>query len=250
MTVAAFQTLFLLGAICLVIGALLGWVVASLRGGKNEETAENVQVKPAEPAKAALLQLLRGSDPDSLQVELGGKLHSNAEELSPEERKMLADLLKATAVWAKVAAASPAPQVSSAVPVPSAPVLTMERRNTGPLNPAVVQDPGSEVVRPNVLNGMTTVLANAINPAPVKKEEPKSIVQQIDEILQDKLLTSDLTEQKIGLLEDPRKGVLVKVGSVTYEGIGSVPEGAVKELLKASVQEWEKRQEIAKRRNG
>jgi hypothetical protein len=106
-----------------------------------------------------------------------------------------------------------------------------------------------EPQRPTVLGGVTSVLADAINPTTPKKEAPKSIVQQIDEILQDKLLGTELAEEKIGLVEDPRKGVVVRIGPVAYEGIGSVPDGLVKDLLKASVQEWERRQEIAKRRS-
>jgi hypothetical protein len=73
-------------------------------------------------------------------------------------------------------------------------------------------------------------------PAPVMK----SIVQQIDDILQEKVARSSLAETGIKLQELPQ-GVLVWVGNQSYQGVDALPDGEAKDLIHAAVKEWEKR---------
>jgi hypothetical protein len=62
------------------------------------------------------------------------------------------------------------------------------------------------------------------------------------------LAESPLAGQKIFLTEDLRRGVIVWAQGQSYEGIDSVPAGEVKDLLKRSVAEWERRTEELTRR--
>jgi hypothetical protein len=246
------QSLFLVAAVCVAIGGVFGWLIASLRGGQNESNPAPEAGKPSGKEGAgvqrSLLHLTRDPEKGVLLVGLGGKPIPSPEVLTLEERKQLVDLLHETMTWAGIPTQAEMP-LRTDNPETSSRVAAPGPRNTGPLNPNALQAAPSELQRPTVLGGMTNALADVISPAAAKKEDPKSIVQQIDEILQEKLMGTELAEQKIGLVEDLRKGVLVRIGAITYEGIGSVPDGLVKDLLKASVQEWEKRQEIAKRRS-
>ena len=163
---------------------------------------------------------------------MGKDIHSPSQ-ISLDERRQAAQLLQETTTWLGISAPP------MAVPTAAAPSAAVEPVKEAP----VLVGPN----RPSVLSGVTAVIADVINPAPAKKEGPKSIVQQIDEIFQEKLLGTPLENQKIFLVEDPRTGVIVRVGNETYAGIGALPEGEIKNLLKGSVQEWERRQEIAKR---
>ena len=66
---------------------------------------------------------------------------------------------------------------------------------------------------------------------------PKTIVEQIDEILQSKLVDSPYAKQDIQLKEVPN-GMMVKVGNYEYEGIDAVPDPAIRALIKESAREW------------
>jgi hypothetical protein len=74
-------------------------------------------------------------------------------------------------------------------------------------------------------------------------DEPKTMVGQIDVILQRMLEGTTFENQKIHLSEDLRKGVIVWIGLNHYEGIESVPHLEIKQLIRKAVAEWEKRQE-------
>jgi 2,3-bisphosphoglycerate-independent phosphoglycerate mutase len=73
-------------------------------------------------------------------------------------------------------------------------------------------------------------------------EPPKrkmTIVEQVDEILQDLLKDSPLKAQNIRLTEIYNKGVVVWVGMQYFEGIDAVPNEDVKQLIKTAVKKWE-----------
>jgi hypothetical protein len=70
----------------------------------------------------------------------------------------------------------------------------------------------------------------------------KSIVMQIDDILQEMLAGGSLAGLGIHLFEDPKMGVMVKVGSNNYEGIDSVSDAEIKAALRAAVKRWESSQ--------
>ncbi len=69
---------------------------------------------------------------------------------------------------------------------------------------------------------------------------PKSIVGQINDILQEKVKDSPLAEVGIKLQETP-KGVVVWVGKESFQGVDTLPEGDAKKIIRAAVAEWEKK---------
>ena len=72
-----------------------------------------------------------------------------------------------------------------------------------------------------------------------KHKRQLSIVEQVDEILQELLETSPLKEQNIRLTEMPNKGVTVWVGNEYYEGINAVPDESIKRIIRLAVKNWE-----------
>lgn len=72
-----------------------------------------------------------------------------------------------------------------------------------------------------------------------KHKRQMSIVEQVDEILQDLLVSSPLAEMSIRLTEMPNKGVIVWAGNEYYEGINAVPDEEVKKIIRQAVKKWE-----------
>jgi hypothetical protein len=104
---------------------------------------------------------------------------------------------------------------------------------------------------------MPASLRNANPPVPVpvtlqsivqtKKPEPEkninslSIVQQIDMVLQERLLNSPLTGRGIRLQESIQGGVEVYVGLQKFHAVDDVPDEEIKTAIRASIAEWEKK---------
>jgi hypothetical protein len=75
----------------------------------------------------------------------------------------------------------------------------------------------------------------------------KSIVEQIDEILQEKLARSSSNNKGVRLAEDATHGVVVWIGLEHFNGVDLVTDPEVRALLRESAEEWERRATAAKK---
>lgn len=70
---------------------------------------------------------------------------------------------------------------------------------------------------------------------------PLNLAGQINEIVQARLRYSPLaTTTKLEITSDPGGGILINVNGRLYQGADEIPQPEVKELIKASIKEWEK----------
>ena len=82
---------------------------------------------------------------------------------------------------------------------------------------------------------------------PVKKLDPEqefamlSIVQQIDSVLQKRLLGTPFEGQGIRLQESLQGAVEVYVGLQKYEAIDDVKDEAIKKMIRGAISEWEEK---------
>jgi hypothetical protein len=76
-------------------------------------------------------------------------------------------------------------------------------------------------------------------------EEPavslKSIVEQINDVLQEKLEGTTFESLKIKLLEGPGGDAVVQIGSVRHAGVDAIPNPEIQAIIRAAVAEWERR---------
>jgi len=224
--------------LCITIGYVFGWLVATWRAGKEKDETEELLSKAVSSVPERPVPLLLGVFQDPLnkriRLEWKGELIEKPSELSAENRGKLLAILSDVRDWLGIGetpASAPTENVSVRLPEPPSVSLSVE-----------------PVRSPNIITGVTTAFADAMQPP--RKEPPKSIVQQIDEIFQKKLEGTPYEGKNIFLAEDPRRGVLVRIEGQVYEGIDSVPEGEVKELLRTAVSEWERSQELQIKKKG
>jgi len=130
------------------------------------------------------------------------------EALQPAQRSRVGSMLADLRAWLDNAQAPAV--VAEVQPIPPGPVVPPAKKGKNAVEPA--------------------------KPLPVLK----SIVEQIDEILQTTLLASPFKDRDIHLTEGPGGIVLVKDGLNKFEGIEAVPEPEIKALIRQAVAEWEK----------
>jgi hypothetical protein len=221
--------------------SILGWIAGLLfvyvfglfegrSQGRKRRIAEEQEEKkkqPAPPPAAATTDdpgLLRiKNEHGALTLDLDGA-RVDATSLSSDQRKRLIELLSLMRPWleGKSAPASPAP---SAKPKPVSSPQTV---------PPPVVTPAKPVSAP-----VTPIPATPKAKKHDKPVAPTSIVEQINEILQTRIMNTSLASRGITLLESPTGGVNVYIGIDKYEGIDSVPDEEVKAAIRAAIAEWE-----------
>jgi hypothetical protein len=245
----------LIGVIALVVGAIAGFLLASLSG----------PAAPAAPRPSKQLveaaRLWRDRRSDKVSVEMDGKIYASAAELNAEQRATLAKAVDELQLWLSseelmaralgsaqpgVAASAPLPEPSPRLPaelLPLAPPPPIARAGGTP--PPVVLPPGEAPVKPPSLE-LGDILSRVFTTdkgASASKLVEKSIAAQVDEIVQERLPGSPFKNHLISVTDLPGGGLLVKVDGTSYEGIGDVPDPEIRTFLRECVTEWETRTE-------
>ena len=214
------------GIVVLLIGFFIGYVDSNIRSTKKIDAAEtkekNARAEAAEALKAAhpaeaddpgLLRLKNKSGVHSL--ELDGKVLT-AKNVSPEQKKRLIELITIMRPWVEGGQATPM------MPQPVA----------SPQTPLMPVSPTEQVSRP---------LQPAKKPEAEKPLASLSIVQQIDTVLQERLLNTPLEKSGLRLQESPQGGVEVYVGSQKFDSIDEVPDAGIKATIRAAIAAWEEK---------
>jgi hypothetical protein len=224
--------------IAVIVGWFIGFLDSNLRTAKKIRAVEfNAEMKIEEAERKAELAE-RGfaaanpsqDDPGLLRLkkvngrhtlELDGVLVTG--ELTLEMRKRLVELITVFRLWLEPG------QSSSGTSQPAAPIQTLPAPDSvrGAVSRPVQSPPQSAV--------------QAKKPEPDKNIASLSIVQQIDTVLQDRVLHSPLAGRGVRLQESIQGGVEVYVGSQKFETVDDVPEQEIKDAIRSAIAEWEKK---------
>lgn len=221
------------------LGALLGYFNMSIDSRKKIEAAETkaqiirteAEKKMAEAerklAEASSLGGTKEADPGILRIKKDRTVDMDGASLvgplSAEKKKRLIEIITYLRPWVEGGSAAHA-----AVTVPPPPLQTP---------PVPVPVPA---VHPTV-----TPVSFIAPGAPKKPKNPEeefkllSIVQQIDTVLQRRIVGSPLEKTGVRLQESLQGGLEVHIGTDKYETIDDVPDGEIKTTIRAAIAEWE-----------
>lgn len=224
--------LYILGAV--LVGWFIGFLDSNLRAAKKIQAAEanaEIKIRDAERkiALASKSSKSQQDDPGLLRLkndngrfilEMDGAPVTGA--LSPDKKKRLIELITVFRPWIE---GGPPYQAASQ---PDAPLHASRA-----LAPAPVQEAVSRPVQP-------------ATPTAKKSEAEKSIkslsiVNQIDTVLQARLVDTPLAKRGIRLLESPQGGVEVYVGLEKFSTVDDVPDTFIKSEIRAAIAEWEEK---------
>ncbi len=132
-------------------------------------------------------------------------------------------------------ARTPTGPLSSPTRPPTGPLTAPKKTPTGPLS---APEPAVRPVEVSLPAALAEEPAKAAKPS-----KPLSIVEQINDILQEMIKDTPLANRMLRLVEDPREGVVVWVGMTHYPGVDSVPDPEIKAALRKAANEWERRTE-------
>jgi hypothetical protein len=257
---SSLTTLLIVAFACMFLGTIAGLLLGSLRGEREEEPEDGEESPPGgRPGNyTPIARMWQGKKGGEFLVELDGKSYLTPDALNNTQRHTLEKSVGELASWLGVVVAnearpSAAPQTRSdarpaqqpkteAIPLAAKTQSGASHDPAAPVPPEVTVPPAT----PHAPVGIQVAgIARAIVGQPVTtvKEEPKSIVGQINTILHEMLEGTPLEERGISLIEDMRKGVIVNIGLSRYEGIDSVPDPEIKKVIRSAVAEWERRQE-------
>ncbi|MBE0670451.1 MAG: hypothetical protein IH588_07680 [Anaerolineales bacterium] len=221
-----------LALVVLLIGFFIGYVDSNVRSVKKIEAAETKEKNARAEAEKKLAEagISKASAPSATDdpgllrlkykngepfLELDGKIVT-PKNVSPDQKKRLIELITVMRPWVEGG------QIAPAVSHPSA----SQQTPLAPVSPAEV------VSRPL---------------QPAKKAEVEkpfaslSIVQQIDSILQERLLNTPLEKSGLRLHESLQGGVEVYVGVQKFDSIDDVPDPVMKSTIRAAIAEWEEK---------
>ena len=219
-----------IGGVSLLVGAAIGSLVVYLftsrGGGQGAKTGDDDVV--------VLARFLRFKTGGRVIPEIGNKKFQSPAEMSEVQRDNFSRLLNQMQAWLGLEKETPV-QVEARPHFPPSESFS----TIAPPHP-LMDEPVEPYRRPSI-NPIDT-LARAIQTDVGKiPAAPKSIVAQIDEVLQEKLAGTPLENRGISLLDHPGQGVLVRVGLDQYDGIDAVPDEEIRDLIRSAAAEWEKR---------
>ena len=174
-------------------------------------SAPPATVPVPQPEEPGLLRLKE--EAGNLQLHLDG-VQLNAERISPEQRKRLIEVVTRMRPW-----------IDGRISAPAAPVT-----------PAVTPPPQPAPLPPGTISPIVAAAAQGEVPS-----APRSMVGQIDDILQQNIAGTPLAARGIKLLDAPGGGAIVMVGVQRFAGIGDVSDPEVQAALRAAVARWEKK---------
>jgi hypothetical protein len=227
---------FIMGAAIVGLIWYLRRVAQHIRKGSRESM-------PADPDLSEIARLMRHLQTQELVVEMDGRAFSTYDELSPAQQRRLSFTSNVLSKWIGVTTSGSQKEIDDSLSaLDTAPEMGLpgdtklfesQESNTPPF----FGDPLNEV-RP-VSTSLPDMVDNFLNPTPPSTPTYKSIAEQINELLQARLIGTAFNSRGITLRDAPDRGVLVTLDGKQYNSVMDVPDEEVRNIIRDAVVEWE-----------
>lgn len=237
-TVLIAVVFFVLGGVIIGIIWYFQGVSKRARGGDGDKTTPEV-----DPNLEEIAHLMRHLETQELVVEMNGGTYSSYHQLSPAQQRRLTFTSTVLSKWLAEPAPEPAPEEAPAstsqeeVPETPAQIETDTSEQKSVYIPPFITE-AEEEVKP-VSTNLPDVVGGMLNPTPKPTPAFKSIAMQINDILQARMVGTELESRGITLQDAPDRGVMVTLDGKQYSGVTDVPDEEVRNAIRAAVQEWE-----------
>ncbi len=229
-------TIFLF-VICLCGGIIIGAMFSRMKkappAAPPAEDKAEAEAEPAAPApslaRSGETEVLRAwrDESDQVWLEMDGQRLESRQAMAGSQLKRLVKLVLDLRPW--LDALPPAPvRTPAPEPVP-API-------PAPIPEDFFKPPPEPIRKPSIFSSRPPKSANADDKPAVNL---KSIVAQIDDVLQEKLTGTVFAGQDIHLLEGPGGEVMVQIGPTRHPGVEAVPDPEIQALIRKAVAEWD-----------
>jgi hypothetical protein len=213
------------------VGAALAGVTARFTGGGARANAHEV------------LRVLRDNLTGRMALEIAGKRYANLDEVPEGEvrQALLTTLqdLEGFAGGAVSLAADNRPALAPAVSPARQALASRAARSASEQAPAA---PGEYRPLPppsmNPFKQMAVLREIAKNPPPA----PKSITEQIDDVLQERIIGTPLIHRGLHVRPGPRGDALFEADGQNYASVDEMPDVEVRDVIRAAIAEWESSQ--------
>lgn len=240
-------SIILIGGICLVMGFIASLLLNSTREYESQDNLEEEAPPGGKKGRyISVVKLWRDKKSGALLIEVEGKTLLGSNALSENQRIQLEQAARDLRSWLGMGLSVVSPAITPQLEQLDRPASNeTEIASNGQINERIDQ-----AISPP--NQSTTRLTNnsvvksqesgkTITSENLFPQAEKSIVMQIEDILQDLITGSQYERIGVHLLEDPIKGVIVTVGNERFEGIDSVTNPEVKKILRSAVNAWEQK---------
>ena len=223
-------------AIFFTLGGLAGYLVSMLRTPHQspkqnpvENTAATKDKKgtSSDPGNIELARIYRRNEDDQVFLETNGKPLKTPVDVHAEERTWL--VLTAEAIYQLLGQEPTRDQH----PLPGEPAASAL--------PPIEWTPETPVEFEKPSMNPADVIIRAAQAGQPRLDQPKSLVEQIDGVLQEILEGSPLPAGEIHLAETASLGLEVRVGKQRYDGIEAVPDAQVRQIIRSAIAEWQRR---------
>lgn len=225
-----------LAVICIIVGFIGGALISMLFAERDKkQLRKEGDLLPEgidRERHTALLRIWRDVE-GALLIELRGRIIADVKQASTAQRLEIESILEQWLGWLEVDLKIPkSTQEPKLQPLPQ------------PIKPPVTPVMPQAVAEPLPAPDLAAVISSPVIPKPAVG--PKSMVEQIDDILQEIVSHSAFSQRSVKITQDVRDGIIVWMDGGRYPGLDSVPDPEIKKLIRAAAAEWERRSDRAR----
>ena len=208
------------GILCTIAGLVAGYVLgkATSNQATEEEVAEKEEPLPLPQPKypADAIHIWRDNTSQKIVLQIGERTIQSMDPFTNTEKKYIQQLITYLQKWIGTPDPTQTPKPATPPPAQVKPAAKVSVHKIETETPETADEAAA----------------------------PKSIVAQIDAILQEKLIESPLMGRGVRLMESLDGGMTIYVGLDSYSDIADIPDNDIVAVIRASVKDWEHQQRV------